>query len=51
MDESWIDDIPQVSDEENTILNSPYTEDEMKKTFFQMGHNKTPWNVMPTWIL
>jgi hypothetical protein len=24
MDESWIDDIPQVSDEENPILNSTY---------------------------
>jgi hypothetical protein len=42
MDESRIDDIPQVSQEENTILTSPYTEEEVRKAVFQMEHNKVP---------
>jgi hypothetical protein len=40
MDESRIDDIPQVSLEENTILTSPYSEEEIWKTVFQIEHNK-----------
>jgi hypothetical protein len=40
MDESRIDDISQVSHEVNTVLTSPYSEDEVKKSVFQMEHNK-----------
>jgi hypothetical protein len=36
MDESRIDDISQVSDEENTFLTAPYSEDYVRKTVFQM---------------
>ena len=42
MDESRTDDIPQVSDEENSLLSAPYSEDEVKKAVFQMEHNKAP---------
>src|SRR3954462_692280 len=42
MDETRTYDIPQVSNEENTFLNSPFTEEEIKKTVFQMEHNKAP---------
>jgi hypothetical protein len=42
MDESRIDDIPQVSPEENAILTSPYSEVEIRKAVFQMEHNKAP---------
>jgi hypothetical protein len=42
MDESRIDDIPQVSQEENTFLTAPYSEEEVKKAVFQMKHNKAP---------
>jgi hypothetical protein len=35
-DESRIDDIPQVFDVENTFLTAPYSEDEVRKTVFQM---------------
>jgi mannosylglycoprotein endo-beta-mannosidase len=42
MDESRIEDIPQVSPEENTILTSPYSEEEIIKAVFQMEHNKAP---------
>jgi hypothetical protein len=41
MDESRID-IPQVSVEENAILISPYSEEEVRNVVFQMEHNKTP---------
>jgi hypothetical protein len=34
------DDILQVSPQENAILTSPYTEDEIRKDVFQMEHNK-----------
>src|SRR3954471_4855673 len=33
MDETRTEDIPQVSNEENTFLNSPFTEEEIKKAF------------------
>jgi hypothetical protein len=42
MDESRIDDIPHVPQEEITLLTAPYSEDEVKKVVFQMEHNKTP---------
>ena len=40
--ESRIADIPQVSNEENAFLTSPFSEDEVKKAVFQMEHNKAP---------
>jgi hypothetical protein len=40
--ESRIDDIPQVSEVENDILTSLFTETEVKEAIFQMEHNKTP---------
>jgi hypothetical protein len=42
MEESKIQDIPQVSLEENAFLTSPYSEEELKKAVFQMEHNKAP---------
>jgi hypothetical protein len=42
MDETQKDDIPQVSLEENTLLTAVYLEDEVRKTVFQMKHNKAP---------
>jgi hypothetical protein len=42
MDDSRIDDIPQVSPQENAILTYPYSEDEIRKVVFQMEHNKAP---------
>jgi hypothetical protein len=42
MDESQIDDIPQVSVEENNFLTAEYSEEEVRKTIFQMEHNKAP---------
>jgi hypothetical protein len=41
MDESLIDDIPQVSDEENAHLIASYIEKEVKRAFFEMEHNKS----------
>jgi hypothetical protein len=40
--ESRIDDIPQVSVEENDILTTPYAEEEVRKVVFQMEHNSAP---------
>jgi hypothetical protein len=61
MDKNWIDDIPQVSAEENGFLIAPYSEEEEKKANFQMEHNKAPeldgfpaefyqifWNIIKT---
>jgi hypothetical protein len=42
MDESQTHDIPQVSDVENSLLTTPYIEDEIKQVVFQMEHNKAP---------
>lgn len=42
LDENTFHDIPQVSDEENTLLVSVFTEDEVRKAIFQMEHNKAP---------
>jgi hypothetical protein len=40
MNESMFDDIPQVSPEENNILTFPCSEEEIRKTVFQIKHNK-----------
>jgi hypothetical protein len=42
MDETQIDDIPQVSVEENNFLTAEYSEEEVRKAIFQMEYNKTP---------
>jgi hypothetical protein len=42
LDETQMDDIPQVSMEENDLLTSPCSEEEVKKAIFQMEHNKAP---------
>jgi hypothetical protein len=42
MDRFRIDDIPQVSEEENALLTAPYIEEEVKKVAFKMEHNKAP---------
>jgi hypothetical protein len=42
MMENRVDDIPQVTDEENDILTTMFTEEEIKEAIFQMEHNKTP---------
>jgi hypothetical protein len=42
IDESHRQDIPQVSEVENDLLISPFTEDEIRKALFQMEHNKAP---------
>jgi hypothetical protein len=42
LNESRIDDIPQVTPPENVVLTAPYTEEEIRKAFFQMEHNKAP---------
>jgi hypothetical protein len=39
MDESWKDDIRQVSDQENELLIQNFTEAEVKETALQMKHN------------
>jgi hypothetical protein len=35
-------DIPQMTVEENNILTSPFTKEEVKEVVFQMEHNKAP---------
>ena len=40
--ENQILDIPQVSQEENDVLISEFTETEVKDAVFQMEHNKAP---------
>jgi hypothetical protein len=42
LNESRIDDIPQVSPEENVFLTNPYSEKEVRKAVFQMKLNKAP---------
>jgi hypothetical protein len=42
MDESQTDDIPQVSAAENNFLTTDYSEEEVRKTIFQMENNKAP---------
>ena len=40
LDESQTEGIPQVSEEENAFLTSPFTEEEVRKAVFAMEHNK-----------
>jgi mannosylglycoprotein endo-beta-mannosidase len=42
LDKTQMDDIPQVSMEENGFLTEPYFEDEVMKAIFLMEHNKAP---------
>lgn len=42
MVESQIDDIPQVTPEENDMLTSVFSEEEVKHVVFQMEHSKAP---------
>ena len=42
LDESYIEDIPQVSAEENIILSAHFTEKEVRDAIFQMKCNKAP---------
>jgi mannosylglycoprotein endo-beta-mannosidase len=42
LDESRIEDIPQVSDLENEFLTKPFMQEEVRTTIFQMEHNKAP---------
>ena len=42
MDQSWTDDIPQVSNEENRLVKAPYSEEQVRKAVFLMEHNKAP---------
>ena len=42
MDESICHDIQQVSAAENEFLTSPFSEEEIRTTVFQMEHNKSP---------
>jgi hypothetical protein len=42
LDETRIDDIPQVSLEKNMLLTAPYSKEEVRKAVFQMEHNKVP---------
>ena len=42
LDVTRIDDIPQVTDNENEILTSEFTEAEVREAIFQMEHNKSP---------
>jgi hypothetical protein len=42
LDESRVDDIEQVSQEENDLMIRPFTMDEVEEAIFQMEHNKAP---------
>jgi hypothetical protein len=42
LDESRMEDIPQVSDLENESLTEPFTQEKVWATVFQMKHNKAP---------
>jgi hypothetical protein len=42
LDESQIDDIPQVSDLENEYLTDTFSQEEVRVAIFQMEHNKVP---------
>ena len=42
MDESYRDDIPQVTAEENDLLVAEFTEEEIGGAIFQMNHNTAP---------
>jgi hypothetical protein len=40
MDETRMDDIPQISMEKNDLLAAEYSEEEVRKAIFQLEHNK-----------
>jgi hypothetical protein len=40
--ENRVDDIPHVTDEENDILTTIFTEEKIKEAILQMEHNKAP---------
>jgi activator of 2-hydroxyglutaryl-CoA dehydratase len=40
--EEMVEDIPQISTEENEILIAPFSEEEVYETISQMEHNKAP---------
>jgi len=40
LDESKINDIPQITEEENELLTEMFTEKEVREAIFQMKHNK-----------
>ena len=40
LDESKINDIPQITEEENKLLTEMFTEKEVREAIFQMNHNK-----------
>jgi hypothetical protein len=42
MDESYRDDILQVTAEENELLVAEFTEEEIRGAIFQMNHNTAP---------
>jgi hypothetical protein len=42
LDESQIDDIPQVSDLKNEYLTDTFSQEEVRAAIFQMEHNKAP---------
>jgi hypothetical protein len=42
LDSGRTEDIPQVTSEENQILVEEFSNDEVRKTVFQMEHNKAP---------
>jgi hypothetical protein len=42
LDESRVDDITQVSEDENNLLIRPFAEEEVRAYVFQMEHNKAP---------
>ena len=42
LEEDRIQDIPQVTQEDNELLTSEFTEFEVKNVVFQMEHNKAP---------
>jgi hypothetical protein len=42
LDESQIEDIPQINEDENKFLIDEFTEKEVREAIFQMKHNKAP---------
>jgi len=42
LDEARTNDITQVSEEENSFLTAPFSEEEVRKAIFMMEHNKAP---------
>jgi hypothetical protein len=42
LDKTRVDDINQVTGEENNLLIQPFSEEEVREAVFQMEHNKAP---------